>query len=533
MAPDSSRSIGLRSLVASLVVVGLLVPALVTMAPARAAVETFSESFRGATLASPADWVASNGSGGTGFDGVNHPGEPACLTGLAFGQAISVDSGSIVGCPHGAGRNAPGSLDTPGSGVLRLTDNRFMQSAMVLYNRPQRVSDGLDITFAFAMHSGVVCPAASCGYDVPGADGFVFFIKDAANSNDAAGTGGGALGYALERSVSASRGIRGGLLGVGFDFYGAFSIQNTAGLGPARSCPAPGPSVTFDSGNNSREAATDRVVLRGPDLSGVGDSADGSCGYGYLGRSVDPVDFGRVNPGASTRRLALSPPSREDAARRARVVIDKPGAGARVKVYVWSDGAAQPVTPVLDVAQPAELQGVAEFKFGFSAGTGWATLVNEIWDLQIVLADPEVQAIQAAAAAASIPSGPSLACVPDPVSPGQDVTCTITSGPAGGDILWRATTRDRLIGSMGVTMDDAGVAVFTFRAPPDASGSVLDVELVDWGVSAQVAVVGGPVPTRVDAGSGVPRSAQMFLVLLLAGLGGLGALRPQRQARAS
>ena len=510
----------LRRLFAGVLAVGLLVPTGFASRPAAAATESFRESFSGATLGDPSDWVSTNGPGGEGFDGATHPGESACLTGLAFEESITVATGSIVGCPHGAGRTAAGPLDAAGSGALRLTDNRFAQSAMVLYSRPQKVSDGLDIRFSFAMHSGVVCPSGSCGAAVPGADGFTFFIKDGSNADDSPGTGGGALGYALERS-RASNGIRGGLLGIGFDFYGAYSIQNTPGLGPAKDCPAPAPAVTPDSGDTSREAATDRVVLRGPDLSV---EQDGSCGYAYLGRSEDHVDFGRVTPTAGSRRLALSAPSRAAAARHARVVIDKPGPDARVKVYVWELEQPQPTTPVLDVAQPSRLLDVATFKFGFSAGTGWATLVHEIWDLQILLADPVVQAAQAAAAgsgASSAAVGPLLACAPDPVWPGADATCTVTSGPAEGDILWRASVGDRVIGSFGVTLDAQGSGTFVFRVPRDVSGTAVDVELVAWGVDTTLGITGGPVPARIDAGAGPLRPD--MTALLMIGLGLIGA----------
>jgi hypothetical protein len=49
------RSNSLRGLFAAALVVGLFVPAVVAIAPARAATETFSESFRGATLSDRSD----------------------------------------------------------------------------------------------------------------------------------------------------------------------------------------------------------------------------------------------------------------------------------------------------------------------------------------------------------------------------------------------------------------------------------------------------------------------------------------------
>ena len=187
-----------------------------------------------------------------------------------------------------------------------------------------------------------------------------------------------------------------------------------------------------------------------------------------------------------------------------------------MKVYVWPIGQSQPTTPILDLPQPNALQGVSTFKFGFSAGTGGATNVHEIWDLQIVLADPDVQQV-AAAAASAVPAGPDLACVPDPVAPGAEVTCTVTSGPAEGDILWRAAIGERVVGTRGVTLGADGTGTFAFRAPSDAAGATIGVELVDWGVTDDVGVVGGPVPTRVDAGLSSQRLAGADEALVLAG----------------
>jgi hypothetical protein len=495
--------VGIRGLFLAVLVLSLLLPTVVAVAPARAAAEAFSESFRGTTLGVGTDWIASKGSSS----------KDACLTGLAEGSSIGLAGGtSLVGCP-GAGAGV--AIDpTSGTGALRLTDSDNNQASVVLYQRKQSIADGLDITFGFAMHSG------QAGSGATGADGLSFFIKNGDAGADTAGAFGGALGYALsaDNNTILINGVPGALLGVGFDFYGNFSNLYSNQFKISAACGAD----EFNPGIAS--LVQDRVAIRGPDTS---PGRDGTCGYEYLGRSTAAVDFGRDIAGNGTRPPASN---RVDAARRARVIIDKPGSGARVKVFVWPVGTTQPSTPSLDLPQPEALRdpNLTTFKFGFGASTGGATNVHEIWDLQIVLADPVVQAAKAAAAAA--PSGPSLACTPDPVAPGAEVTCTVTSGPPGGDILWRAAIGERVVGSLGVTMDDDGVGSFSFRAPSDAAGAGIGVELVDWGVETSVAVSGGPVPTRVDAGAGGLRADA--LVLLLAGfvaLIGIGARRQVRQ----
>jgi hypothetical protein len=543
LAPLQARR-SLRRVFASALVLGLLLPVAVAILPAQAATSTFSESFRNASLTGdPLNWTSSRGADTTGVPTgavlAENKSAYACLTALASGQEIVVQgvsglsptaapgSGRITGCAPGPGESDP--VNGPSSGALRLTSALHGQSAVVLYNQPQKMSDGLDITFSFAMHSGRADGTAK------GADGLSFFIKDGSNAADSAGASGGALGYALSRGAATASGVRGGLLGVGFDFWGNFSFNFSGGTSSIADACGASPFAITASGNQVQ----DRVVLRGPDTSG---DRDGSCGYEYLGRNVPDVgiDFGRTVGGdlAPGDINGVPAASRGAGERRARVVIDKPGTGARVKVWVWPVGQPQPTDAVLDLPQPAALQGVNTFKFGFGASTGFATNVHEIWDLQIVLADPVIQAVQAEQAAAASRAAssvsPTLACSPDPVRPGAEVLCNISSGPAGVEILWRASIDGRVVDSRGVTLGADGGALFTFRAPSDAAGSLVDVELVDWGVATIVGVSGGPIPTRVDAGEGVRQwMTTDALLMLVAGSLALGFLGRRRWARSS
>jgi len=542
LAPLQARGSLHRAFTAALVL-GLALPVAVAILPAQAATPSFSESFRDASLTGdPLTWTSSRGADTTAVPSgsvADNKSAYACLTALASGQEIVVQgvtglsptaapgSGRIAGCAPGPGE--PDPVDGPSSGALRLTSALHGQSAVVLYNQPQRMSDGLDITFSFAIHSGRADGTAK------GADGFAFFIKDGSNALDSAGASGGALGYALSRGAATASGVPGALLGVGFDFWGNFSFNFAGGASRiADACGAVPFAITASGGQ-----VQDRVVLRGPDTSL---NRDGSCGYEYLGRNAPDVgvDFGRTLGGVPAPGNINGVPasSRDAGQRRARIVIDKPGTGARVKVWVWPVGQPQPTATVLDLPQPVALQGVDEFKFGFGASTGFATNVHEIWDLQIVLADPAVQAVQAeqaaAASRAAAAVSPTLACSPDPVRPGAEVQCTVSSGPGGVEILWRASMGERVVDSRGVTLDADGVAAFTFRALSDAAGALVNIELVDWGVATTVGVFGGPAPTRVDAGEGVSqRMTTDTLLILVAGSLTLAVLGRRRWASSS
>lgn len=111
-----------------------------------------------------------------------------------------------------------------------------------------------------------------------------------------------------------------------------------------------------------------------------------------------------------------------------------------------------------------------------------------------------------------------LACSPDPVVPGGEVTCRVSGGDPNIDILWRASL-DEPFASQGVTLDAAGAGTFTFTAPADADGRSILVELVEWSVDASVAVSGETVPSSLPAGGGTdePPLAALAAVVVLAG----------------
>jgi hypothetical protein len=125
-----------------------------------------------------------------------------------------------------------------------------------------------------------------------------------------------------------------------------------------------------------------------------------------------------------------------------------------------------------------------------------------------------------------------LMCTPDPVVPGGTVTCEITQGDPGIDILWRASFGGSAFVERGVTLDADGRGTFTFVAPLAARDQVITVELVEWSPSATVQVSGVPLPTRLPAGEG---SGALPLGLAFGGLvlAGASVLRLRRAGAVS
>jgi hypothetical protein len=136
--------------------------------------------------------------------------------------------------------------------------------------------------------------------------------------------------------------------------------------------------------------------------------------------------------------------------------------------------------------------------------------------------------------------GATVSCTPaaGAITVGTEVTCTVTGGDPGSEILWRAAINP-VIAEAGVTLDADGTGTFAFTVPSSALGAALTVELVAWTAPVALGVVdaGGLVPTRVPAGEG-PRPGgealalvgllAVLLVVLLAVVGMLGASRMRR-----
>jgi alpha-tubulin suppressor-like RCC1 family protein len=98
---------------------------------------------------------------------------------------------------------------------------------------------------------------------------------------------------------------------------------------------------------------------------------------------------------------------------------------------------------------------------------------------------------------------------------GSLVTCSVTGGDPGIDILWRAAFNPVFAGQ-GVTLDADGSGTFAFTVPAAALGEEVTVELVEWLAPMSLGVAGGPVPTSVPSGGG-PVPVWSLVLLVLAG----------------
>jgi hypothetical protein len=132
-------------------------------------------------------------------------------------------------------------------------------------------------------------------------------------------------------------------------------------------------------------------------------------------------------------------------------------------------------------------------------------------------------------AASPVALPPSVSCAPLPAVVEARITCTVTGGDAGIDILWRAAYNP-VIAETGVTLDASGSGVFSFTVPAGALGQELTVELVDWTAPMSLGTVGGPVPTSVPSGGG-PVPVWTLGLLVLAG--GLALRRGSRSGRSA
>ena len=121
------------------------------------------------------------------------------------------------------------------------------------------------------------------------------------------------------------------------------------------------------------------------------------------------------------------------------------------------------------------------------------------------------------AAAVSGSVGPVLACMPEgsPLVAGASVTCTVTGGDPGIDIVWRAAYNP-VFAEAGVTLDASGSGTFSFTVPTAALGEPVTVELVEWAAPVSIGIPGGPVPTSVPSGGG-PVPVWSLVLLALAG----------------
>lgn len=262
---------------------------------------------------------------GETFTGVSTPANTwisGGTTGACLTAATTSAANSIPACPSGP-------LDTVGNGALRLTRNANSQSGFAIYNSPVSASQGLDISFDTFQYAGT------------GADGISFFLIDGSASPTQPGALGGSLGYSSSDG-GASSGLVGGYVGVGFDRWGNFSDPNFGTNGPGR--------------------IPNSITVRGSEASG----------YKFVSTKAAAGALGVES--ASTRASAK---------RHVRITISTNNI---MSVWVdYQDG--QGARAELSNLNLNTVNGAgslpANFKFGFSAGTGGSNNIHEIQGLTV------------------------------------------------------------------------------------------------------------------------------------------------------
>ncbi len=227
--------------------------------------------------------------------------------------------------------------------ALRLTPASGTQSGFVLYNKPFNLSQGLKVDFKQYQWGG------------DGADGIVFFIKKASDTNNGPGATGGAMGYAgVTENSGPINGLSGALLGVGLDAWGNHS-------NPAYQ--------TGDCNPDFQGAGQNQIVVRGP-------------GQGILGYCMLANGYGLALNGKKLLSDGYS--NRQSSEVAVRVELDSPFIeNPRVKVFYQED-------LVVDVALPNEFKDIYDVKFGFSAGTGGVSDNHEISGLRVTTLDTAI-----------------------------------------------------------------------------------------------------------------------------------------------
>jgi LPXTG-motif cell wall-anchored protein len=232
--------------------------------------------------------------------------------------------------------------DTPEL-ALRLTPADNSQSGFVLYDQPFNLSQGLKVDFKQYQWGG------------GGADGIVFFMKKASDTNNVPGAAGGAMGYTgVNDDNGIVNGLSGALLGVGLDAWGNHSNHGYQ---------------TGDCNSDFVGAGQNQIVVRGP-------------GQGLLGYCMLANGYGLSANGK--KLLSDGYTSRQASEVAVRVELESPFIeNPRVKVFYQND-------LVVDVPLPAEFKDIYDVKFGFSAGTGMVSDNHEIAGLKVTTLDPEV-----------------------------------------------------------------------------------------------------------------------------------------------
>jgi hypothetical protein len=141
--------------------------------------------------------------------------------------------------------------------------------------------------------------------------------------------------------------------------------------------------------------------------------------------------------------------------------------------------------------------------FDLDAFDGDGPLGDPLCSLTIVFMNEDGSDPRPSPQATPVSTPPSVGCEPMPAAAGATVTCSVTGGDPGIDILWRASYNP-VFAEAGVTLGADGSGTFSFAVPAAALGQEVMVELVDWTAPMSLGVADGAslVPTSVPAGEG-------------------------------
>ncbi|MEG4330230.1 hypothetical protein Q5688_33665, partial [Microcoleus sp. herbarium5] len=326
---------------------------------------------------------------------------------------------------------ALGTGDTPGSGTLRLTSNKFDEAAFVIYNNPISATEGLRVTFDFfAYNRGTaIYPLAPPNAPLLGADGISFFLIDGTATPTKAGGFGGSLGYAQNNRGAIVPGIVGGYLGIGLDEFGNYSASQSGAGGRVNTNPAaPGGRLE------------DAVGLRGSE----------STSYNFLTSRVVPggIDNKDTSIRAEAKRtvqVTLFPANSPTFPNRLTVAFD-----------LNRNGTFDAGETLLDIPNLEPINGKVPptFKFGFAASTGGDTNIHEVNNVVVQSIDPPTLV----ADVSIVKKGPLFA------TPNSSITYTIISTNNGPNSAESVLIQDPLpAGLIPVSISDAGTFNSTTR----------------------------------------------------------------------
>jgi type IV pilus assembly protein PilY1 len=294
--------------------------------------------------------------------------------------------------------------DPVGQGALRLTNgdtqyggsNGDNQTGAVVSNFTFPSNQGLQVTFTTVTYGGD-------GNNGTGADGISFFLADGSQPATV-GALGGSLGYSCSNVNGTYDGVIGGYIGVGIDEYGNFgNPSDNTSSGPGFQAGRVGLRGAGNTAWSWLNAHYPSYYPPNPSDTGKANSVHNTCASGYLynysGATITDANGNRIaNQAQTTQKLAFNYPL---------IAYSNLPSGVSISnqegINMPTRGAAVPITYNLQITQNGLLslsysvnggatqtvisnQSIsasngpvpANFRFGFSAGTGGSNNVHEI-----------------------------------------------------------------------------------------------------------------------------------------------------------